>query len=897
MRIRFGGRCLAAFSCVLIMAGAQAASPDSAAGQQSLRDIAIRIDAAIAARSAGRAEPAAASDVAQRARGELDALANAAARHGFADDASFARKLAQVRRLESILERAAAAPRDASIPTPATTPDPRRTMRATANAHGASCADAIAVAPGDAVDAWIANGASLWLRVAPQDARFARLDTLATPLDTEITLFGAACPAGDGEAVARNDDAYGLAAALAIDTGHTPGVRYARVRNLGRAGRVIAQLEGTGAFVGQITDERTGHGLGADVITMSADGYFGVGTSSNDSTGFYLLTTDAGSFYVVASSFYTPTGPYVPELYPNAPCFDFYDGLSGCDATNATLFALQAGQQIAGVNIALNVGGRITGTVRDAMGAPLPFATVQLYGTDGNVLSYGQPTDVAGRYAIAGLATGTVYAVAFNVGYSGQVYDHVSCDGPTQYDCHPLEGTPIAIVRDQQTPGIDFALSRQARVHATATTRDGSALPNSWTISVLDSEGHWYSGYGNFGEPIDTDGLPPGTYRAFAYADGFFSQLWQNVDCPSDCTQMLDSGTPFTVPEGGVANLVFSLLPLPAVSGTITDATTHAPIVGAEVTLIPLDSGIGYAYSSPTDSSGHYEVRTAVPGSYYALASANLYLEMLYPNVPCPPGYPPQCDDTLATPVTTQYGGGNIANIDFALPVNGTITGRLSLRVPDGMIAPPPVSNYEFIAMYALDGTFMGGSSVFADGTYEVYDLPAGTYYAIARGDAFDQAYGGVDCADQCAPTDSAPITLAQSATTSNIDFDPYPRNWIFGRVTEAGGAPVANVAIDLWSDTDELHCGAAATDAAGWYAITETTGCSTMHRLSTDVPLPYVNQVYDGLVCPNGSAWLGLCSLDGGTVVPYPSTPSFRIANFNLGPRRDPIFADGFER
>ncbi len=182
------------------------------------------------------------------------------------------------------------------------------------------------------------------------------------------------------------------------------------------------------------------------------------------------------------------------------------------------------------------------------------------------------------------------------------------------------------------------------------------------------------------------------------------------------------------------------------------------------------------------------------------------------------------------------------------------------------------------------------------DGTYAITGIPSGTYHAIARGDSFDQAWSGIDCAEGCDNTAGTPIVLAQSQTASDIDFNPYPRYWIFGHVSEASARPVPGVAIDLWRSA------MARTAASPRRMRPATTRSPILARARirtssrTDVPSPWVNQVYDGIPCPDGSAWLGLCNIDGGTDVPFPTSASFRIANFNLGPRVDPIFADGFE-
>jgi len=66
---------------------------------------------------------------------------------------------------------------------------------------------------------------------------------------------------------------------------------------------------------------------------------------------------------------------------------------------------------------------------------------------------------------------------------------------------------------------------------------------------------------------------------------------------------------------------------------------------------------------------------------------------------------------------------------------------------------------------------------------------------------------------------------------------------------------------------------------------------------LSTDMDSSvYENPVYDDIPCLQGSVYLGLCSLDGATPVPFPTTPTSVIVNFTLAPRPDAIFTSGFD-
>ncbi len=907
MQIRSGGRVSAAFACVFMLAG-NAAAADSAPALDALRDIAGRVDAAtretLAVHAEHRSIAAGTATATKRVRAELDAIARAASTQGFANDPSFARKQRQVAQLLANLERAEAAATDATLPALVATTDPERTAHvALAPGRGASCASALTIAPGHAIETNLAAagaaGSTLWLRIAPAKQGYTRLDTAPTALDTEITLFGAACPASEAEAIQHDDDSRGLAAAVAIDARDGAEVRYARVRNLGRAGRVVARAQTAAAILGRITDQRTGQPLAARVQTVTPDGYYTDSTYASADSGLYLLTTDAGSYYVIVDDPFSPPQSYVTELYPDAPCSNaYYYDLSSCDLADATLLVLADGQQVSGIDVALNVGGRIAGTVRDADGTPIAQASIQAFDSSGGSVSYSFTTDLAGRYTITGLVTGNYYLMASAQGYGSQLWNHIACGGPYGNDCQPLDGTPLAVVRDTLSSGVDFDLPRQAHIHATVSARDGSGVPlSSWSLLVYAADGTFINQFSTYGSmSLDAGPLPPGSYRAFASAADYFAQVWNGIDCPTDCTAELAQGDLITLAAGSEGDISFALLSIPTVSGTITEAGTGTPLANVAVGLVPVGSSYA-AVNAYTDAAGHYTLPPYQAGVYYVWASEATHRATVYPDAQCSNNDFTTCNLAGATAVTIAYGGQSAPGTDIAMPLDGSISGRVTMRVPDGMTLPVPAPPYEDVAVRDVNGNYVTSVPITADGTYLLPGIPAGTYYAISTGYGFDQAYDGIDCAFSCAPGVGTPIVIAQGQSVTGIDFDPMPNDYLYGRVTAQDGAPVADVAIDLWRASDGEHCSAAVTNADGYYALHDPSyQClGTTDRLSTDTDL-YENQVYDGIYCPDGSAYLGLCSLDGGTEVSFPSTPEFVIANFVLGPRPETIFASGFD-
>jgi hypothetical protein len=831
------------------------------------------------------------------ARHAFEMIARDAATSTASGDVDVARKRAAVGRLLVNLEHA----RDAAIETPLPKLIPEAPPReklvslGASSRIGADCAHALTITAGQGVDTILSAAgtprSALWLRFAPTDAAFVRVDTAASALDTDIALFGTTCPSSDAEASARGDDEFGLAAAVSFDARANPSPRYVRIRNLGDTGRVIARVEGGAAFSGRVVDERNGHALHSYVQAMTQDGGYTNFNATTDENGFYLVVVDPGAYYAKASSF---SGDFIPEVFPDVPCGGSLQDF-GCDLDSAVLLSMTNGVQQPNVDFALNVGGQISGVVRDDSVEPVRGAMVWLSQASGFGTS--SFTDDAGRYSFKGLLTGNYFEYASADGFGSEIWMHIPCGGSLGNECNLGLATPIAVTRNALTQGIDFELPKLSSIRATVSQPD--ALDNTyWSETVYDLSGNavaFGSGDSTF-YPSATIAVPPGSYRVEVDSSGYFSQLWAGVDCPVTCYPQLSQGTIITVGSGVEADLIFPLRQVPTISGTITDATTGAPLGDAAVIGETRDLDLGT--TTYTDDAGHYTLRNPAAGDFYVFAAEYSHQAAIYPIGTCIDGSLSDCDLSNAVALPVTYGGGNFTGIDLALAADGVISGRVTMRTPPGMSIVAGAPFYAGVGFYDANGHYGGSTNTDVDGNYTFASLPAGTWYATASaGFAYPQTWNGIDCGfDGCANGVGTPITMTSGLVVDHIDFGLIPADTVFGHVTDAAGAPVANTAIDVWSAPAGDHCGVGITNANGDYAARDDNGSCGDQYVSTDAPSGYVNQLYDGIACPEGPAYLGLCDLSRGTVVSVPQTAAFQIANFNLGTRVDPIFANGFD-
>jgi hypothetical protein len=227
-------------------------------------------------------------------------------------------------------------------------------------------------------------------------------------------------------------------------------------------------------------------------VTMTVSAYNLDGTlhaqTTTSSSGAYTLAVAAGEYKVAVSG---ASLHYATEFYRDAFAF----------ASATRLFVL-AGEQRRGIDFSPVVGGRITGTVRDAaQSLPRAGMTVAAYDAAG-ILVGTTVTRADGKYDLV-LPPGQYRVVAFD---AQLIYAPRYRGGAASYE----QTIPLEIAASV-TSTVDFTLVRGVRISGTVTDRNGKGW-NGVEVFALDLAGNRIAG----GTSVDGAfalAVPAGNYK------------------------------------------------------------------------------------------------------------------------------------------------------------------------------------------------------------------------------------------------------------------------------------------------------------------------------------------------------------------------------------------------
>jgi hypothetical protein len=604
---------------------------------------------------------------------------------------------------------------------------------------------------------------------------------------------------------------------------------------------------GGGRISGTITSSSGLPIAGALVYFIDSGQNVPFSTATTDAAGHY--TSDGGS--VTGNVFViTQNGQgYQDEGYNNHKCT-----LSGCGGTPGDTVAVTLGATTSGIDFALDPGGRISGSVKDANNSPLANVNVRIYDSTGNRADEVR-TDGAGNFITSGLATGTYYASTLNaVGLVDYAWNNLLC---ARDFCDETQGTPIAVTVPSTTTGINFVLIAGQTISGTVTAAAGGAPIPSVGISLMNASGAFVGGANtNASGAFTTGAVPPGTYYASSFINGFVAQLYNHVSCALGCPPN-PAGTPIVVDNVPVANINFSLLAVGtgSITGTVTDVFAGTTPTGVQVQLLTPSGGI---IASTSTTAGVYTFSNVSTGSYYVRTNANAggvlpagipFINQLYNGVTCV-----NCSvlTTGGGTLVTVSNGATTSGINFALQRGGFISGTIT-KTSDGT----PLANIG-AQIFNSAGISVGLFNTNASGVFSSTGLPADTYYvrtANAQG-YINQQWHNLACPQAgCLPLSGTAVVVA-GAQVNGIDFALTLGGRISGTVTDATNAQSLQfVPIAIFSSAG-INLGTVSTDASGNYT---TSGLPPgTYFLRTQTPalfvsnqqLGFVDQLYSGTQC-----------------------------------------------
>jgi hypothetical protein len=345
-------------------------------------------------------------------------------------------------------------------------------------------------------------------------------------------------------------------------------------------------------------------GTGTPLADVCVDVYQHGG---DDFYGF--ARTDAAGAYTVAHL--QPDIAYTVRFLPCAGQSPYvgayYDGrqtVGDADPVTPTVT-----HPATGIDGHLPLGGSITGTIRDASGAPITSQDicVAAYGDQ----SFGSAkTDASGRYAIVGLAGGSLTVFARDC-------DDARNDLPQYYGqvASASGATPVSVTLGQATSAIDVRLPAATSVAGHVYGGSGTSTPlRNVCVEVIATE------TGNYGGQASTD--VTGAYRAVHLQPGEGYKV-RFEPCGNaaytgeyyDRRQSLATASTLAPTVANPSTGIDAHLSRSAtISGTVTDSGAAA--ITSEDICVSADSGNDYG-SATTDDAGHYAIVGLDAGSYH----------------------------------------------------------------------------------------------------------------------------------------------------------------------------------------------------------------------------------------------------------------------------------------
>ena len=443
--------------------------------------------------------------------------------------------------------------------------------------------------------------------------------------------------------------------------------------------------------------------------------------------------------------------------------FTIVASASGFVTSGTNLVRIATATATATSNFALDpkaLGVIISGTVTVA-GSTTPIAGAKvlvrqrvLGGGGGYTPIDSAVTSATGAYSIDSVQAGTYSFLVSATGYNSNTSNNIVVTNAARTEDFQLTALGAGVtISGTVTNATTNALVSGAKV-VLSTAGNGGTIVDSATTAANGT----YS----------ITAVQPGTYTTTTSAAGYTSITSNN----------------FTVAAAAVTrNIILTPVPGPTtVSGTVTNATTTNPVVGAKVILL---NGAVHVDSAVTAANGTYSITGVVAGTYTMNVTAATYTAFTSNNFMI-----------NGTPITR--------NVQLTpLPGPTTVSGIVTDAASNAAISGAKI-------VLVSNGAHVDSVTTIAAGTYVFASVAAGTYSTIASATGYVTRTSANFTVNGAAVTRNIALTLTPAATT------------VSGVVTNATTtAMVSGAKVVLIDNSDNARVDSAVTAAAGTYSFT----------------------------------------------------------------------------
>lgn len=313
-----------------------------------------------------------------------------------------------------------------------------------------------------------------------------------------------------------------------------------------------------------------------------------------DGTPEFALTQEDGSFTAAVGE-----GQYLVEVRAEGYLTKWYGkGATRAEASPVTVSRKEGVQPL---EITLERGGSISGTVRDRTGAGIAKVQVSARDAATGDRSESAASVEGGKFRIQGLKSGSY---------------RVSADGTDLGYLEAKLPQPVMVSAPAATENVNFVLTQGGALSGKVTDPAGAALsmvgveacdPATWDVVG--------SAYTDISGDYKIGGLPEGSYAIrFEKSDSKYPVQWHKGKFRREESSRVEvSGT------ATVSGVDATLQPGVSLTGTVTD-TGGAPLADAKIEVYGGSDDEPFA-ETRTDFRGGFTVAALAPGSYRILFS------------------------------------------------------------------------------------------------------------------------------------------------------------------------------------------------------------------------------------------------------------------------------------